>query len=206
MAAKIKADWERVAAHYRAGKRTLRDIGEEFGITEGAIRKRAKAEGWPRDISERIQAKADDMVRKSLVRKGAIGTTELEIEDANASIQADIRTQQMVRATDNRKVIEVMLDELKSQNASSEELAKLGDLMADPETRTDKLREMYHKIISFGGRVDSAKKLIESWVKATDSECKVYGIEGATKIDITHKDKELPDFIREIIFGHSKTE
>jgi predicted transcriptional regulator len=181
MAAKIKADWERVAAHYRAGKRTLRDIGEEFGITESAIRKRAKAEGWPRDLSERIKAKADDMVRKSLVRKGAIGTTELEIEDANAFIQADIRTQQMVRATDNRKTIESMLDELKAQNASSEELSKLGELMDDPEAKGNKLSEMYNKVISFGGRVDSAKKLIESWVKATDSECKAFGINDEEK-------------------------
>ena len=82
----------------------------------------------------------------------------------------------MTRATDGRKIIESMLDELKAQNAGIEELSKLGELMADPEARIDKLSEIYHKIISFGGRVDSAKKLIESWVKATDSERKVYGI------------------------------
>lgn len=203
MAAKIKADWEKVAAHYRAGKRTLRDIAEEFGITEGAIRKRAKAESWPRDISERIQAKADDIVRKSLVRKGTIGTTEREIEEANASTQADIRTQQMIRATDNRKAVEVMIDELKIQNANLEELSKLGELMTDPEARIDKLSEIYHKIISFGGRVDSAKKLIESWTKSTEIERKVYGIEDAQKVDITHKATVLPDFMKEMILGHT---
>jgi len=82
----------------------------------------------------------------------------------------------MDRSTNNRHVVEAMLDELKIQNASLEELSKLGELMADPEARVDKLSEIYHKIISFGGRVDSAKKLIESWTKAMESECRAYGI------------------------------
>jgi hypothetical protein len=45
---KPTTDWEKISGHYRAGTRSLRDIGKEYGVTEGAIRKRAKAEGWPR--------------------------------------------------------------------------------------------------------------------------------------------------------------
>jgi hypothetical protein len=41
-----------------------------------------------------------------------IGSAELEIEDANASTQAAVRTEQMVRATDNRKVVECLVYEL----------------------------------------------------------------------------------------------
>ena len=46
-----KVDWEGVEREYRTGTRSLRDIGAEFGCTEGAIRKKAKAEGWERDLS-----------------------------------------------------------------------------------------------------------------------------------------------------------
>jgi hypothetical protein len=85
-----QVDWEAVSREYRAGIRSLRNIGDEFGITEGAIRKRAKAEQWPRDLSEQIQAKAKDLVRKDLVRSGTIGTKERDVITNNAQAIAEI--------------------------------------------------------------------------------------------------------------------
>lgn len=41
-------DWEAIESAYRAGVLVLRDIGEQYGVTEGAIRKRAKKLGWVR--------------------------------------------------------------------------------------------------------------------------------------------------------------
>lgn len=38
-----KPDWEAIESAYRAGVLSLRDIGEKYGVTEGAIRKRAKS-------------------------------------------------------------------------------------------------------------------------------------------------------------------
>lgn len=40
--------WEEVKAVYCVGKRTLEDIGKEFGVSHVAISKRAKAEKWPK--------------------------------------------------------------------------------------------------------------------------------------------------------------
>lgn len=42
-------DWLAIEGDYRAGKRPLRAIAEDHGITEGAIRARAKKGGWARD-------------------------------------------------------------------------------------------------------------------------------------------------------------
>lgn len=41
-------DWERIEGDYRAGILSLREIAEAGGCTEGAIRKRAKRDGWDR--------------------------------------------------------------------------------------------------------------------------------------------------------------
>ena len=41
-------DWEAIESAYRAGVLSLRDIGDKYGVTEGAIRKRAKKFGWVR--------------------------------------------------------------------------------------------------------------------------------------------------------------
>ncbi len=57
-------DWEAIESAYRAGVLSLRDIGDKYGVTEGAIRKRAKSLiGYARPV--RRYAK---MVRK-VVRK-----------------------------------------------------------------------------------------------------------------------------------------
>ena len=205
-----QVDWEKIESVYRTGVKSLRDIAADHRVSHVAIDKRAKKFGWTKDLAEKIQAKADELVNKALVNK-SVNTDELvndrDIIAGVATTQADIRTQQMTRATDNRKTIESMLDELKIQNTTVEELSKLGEILADPETRVDKLSEIYHKVISFGGRVDSAKKLIESWVKATESECRVYGIEEKPKkIDINQKTQEIPEFIQELILGNIKTE
>jgi len=62
-------NWQQIELDYRAGIKTLRQIGGEQGVTEAAIRKRAKREDWTRDLSGRIAAKAEELVRKGEVRK-----------------------------------------------------------------------------------------------------------------------------------------
>ncbi|WP_454723693.1 hypothetical protein [Delftia acidovorans] len=56
--------WERIEPDYSAGIKSLRQIAAEQGISEEAIRKRAKLDDWSRDLLERIQDKAEQLVRK----------------------------------------------------------------------------------------------------------------------------------------------
>jgi hypothetical protein len=85
------ADWCSIELDYRAGIKTLRQIASAHGITEGAIRKRAKKEDWDRDLSQKIQSKADSLVRKELVRKEYNAYHEKDIVEENAEIVAAIR-------------------------------------------------------------------------------------------------------------------
>lgn len=57
-APKKSPDWDRIEVDYRAGMKTLREIADEHNITEGAIRKRAKRDGWERDLAAKVRAKA----------------------------------------------------------------------------------------------------------------------------------------------------
>lgn len=56
------ADWELIERHYRAGLLSLREIAKEGGVTEGAIRKRAKKDGWTRNLVRTVQHKVDRSV------------------------------------------------------------------------------------------------------------------------------------------------
>ncbi|MGO1147629.1 hypothetical protein [Klebsiella pneumoniae] len=49
-----KPDWEAIESAYRAGVLSLRDIGDKYGVTEGAIRKRAKKFDWVRKASTQV--------------------------------------------------------------------------------------------------------------------------------------------------------
>lgn len=51
-------DWDAVEREYRIGLRSLKDIGVEFGVSDAGIIKRAKRDGWVRDLSARIESKA----------------------------------------------------------------------------------------------------------------------------------------------------
>ncbi|HVJ31651.1 MAG TPA: hypothetical protein VND94_00935 [Terriglobia bacterium] len=48
MAKSKPVDWATIEAEYRAGKLSNRQIAKRFGVTEGAIRKRAKEKNWVR--------------------------------------------------------------------------------------------------------------------------------------------------------------
>ena len=58
--AKPAPDWEKIEADYRAGIKTLRQIAGEHGVSHVAINKRAKRDGWSRDLSAKIAAKAEN--------------------------------------------------------------------------------------------------------------------------------------------------
>lgn len=82
MAPKPKAvDWESIEREYRAGKISINAIAAQYGVTEGAIRKRAKKHGWTRDL----EAKVDSAILGYLIP--VIGTqdgTNREQEQARA--------------------------------------------------------------------------------------------------------------------------
>ena len=59
-----KPDWEAIESAYRAGVQSVREIAAQHGITHGAINKRAKRDGWERDLKAKIKAKADALVSK----------------------------------------------------------------------------------------------------------------------------------------------
>jgi hypothetical protein len=44
----ITPDWQAIEEAFRAGAQSLREIAGEHGVTEGAIRARAKKAGWVR--------------------------------------------------------------------------------------------------------------------------------------------------------------
>lgn len=172
-----KIDWEGISREYRAGIRSLRDIGNEYGVTEGAIRKRAKAEEWPRDLSEQIKAKAEDLVRKEAVRNGTIGTQERTVVATNAQMQADAILQSRKDIQRYMTLGDALITEVEAQTANPELFEQLGELLQSPDEKgMDKLNEIYRKVISTNGRVETFKKLAETYKTLIGLKRQAFGI------------------------------
>ena len=133
---KTAPDWERIEVDYRAGVLSLREIAAANGITHGAINKRAKRDGWCRDLKAKIQAKADELVSKQAVSTAvstAKAVSERQIIEANAERIAQVRGEHRGDIQRVRTLALTLLGELEGQSASLEDLANLGELLRNPD-------------------------------------------------------------------------
>ncbi|MCF5059081.1 hypothetical protein GIW54_09815 [Pseudomonas proteolytica] len=86
-------DWEAIERSYRAGMLSVRAVAENNDVSEGAVRKRAKKEGWIRDLAEQVKTAAREKLVRSSVR--TVGTqekvrTDAEIVDEASDVAASI--------------------------------------------------------------------------------------------------------------------
>ena len=177
-------DWERIELDYRAGAMSLREIAANHpGTNHVAIARRAKTEGWTRDLSERIKAKAEDLVTRAAVTADVTANravTEKQVVEANAQDQASVRLSHRKDIQRKRAIVASLMDEMEAQvgpeNAAL--LAGLGEVMRSPdENGQDKLNDLYRKIISLPERAKTAKTLAETLRIAVDMERTAFGMD-----------------------------
>ncbi|WP_336695933.1 hypothetical protein [Delftia acidovorans] len=181
---KKPADWERIELDYRAGIKTLRQIADENGITHGAINKRAKRDGWERDLSQKIQAKADALVSRAAVSSQVSADTKVReraVIDGNAQAVADVRLGHRKDARRVRQLTNRLMDELEQQTDPAT-LAKLQELAAavvapGEKPGRDRYGELLEAVISLPERSKTLKVLAESLRIVVDMERTAFGMD-----------------------------
>ena len=162
---RAEIDWEKIEPHWRAGIRTKLEISNEFGVSRAAMDKHFKKLGIERDLTAKIQAKAESLVAQAqvtkLVTQERLRVTETDVVDANAEVQADAQIKQRRNTSRAIEVVEKLFAGLEGQVDLRNDLESLGDLMRSSDD-TDRLNDIYRKVISFPSNVDSAKKLMEA--------------------------------------------
>ncbi|MGS3188750.1 hypothetical protein AB2888_10875 [Escherichia coli] len=176
-----KPDWEAIETAYRTGSQSVREIAAQFGISHAAISKRAKKESWDRDLQARIQAKADALVTKREVTKKVTtekAVTERQIVEANAEVIANVRMEHRSDIRRARTLTNSLLEELESECSDVDALNQLGELLRREDDKgTDKLNDLYHKIISLPGRVKAMKDLADSLKNLIALERQAYSLD-----------------------------
>lgn len=167
MAERKQLDWEKIELDYRAGVKSLREIGESYGCTEGAIRKRAKIEKWERDLSARIDAAVRNKLVREEVRKterDANQASEKEIIESNAQAILSIRLEHRSDISRAKGLVSKLFGEVEASSVVVEGQKPPAEILTLPQ-RVDCVRKL----------TDSAKTLIamerEAWgIKSDNGE------------------------------------
>lgn len=175
-------NWEQIELDYRAGIKTLRQIAADHGITDGAVRKRAKRDDWSRDLSKKIKAKSEELVRKELVRsevRTEKRISEKQTIDANAHLAASVHLAQRKDIKRSRSIAMRLFDELEHavgvENAAN--LEHLGELLRNEDDKgRDALNDIYVKIISLPNRVKAMKDLSDTLKTLVGLEREAFGL------------------------------
>ena len=140
---KSSFDWNRIELEYLAGEASVREIADRHEISEGAIRKRAKAEEWVRS------ARTVRTVRT--VRTEPVAVTASPVEPVPVPDAAVI-------AERGRGLVARMLDEL---DATTTHQGKLEEMIEDETSgdREARRRDGMLAAISLTGRAKTLKEL-----------------------------------------------
>lgn len=174
MSEEREINWAAIELEYRAGIATSRQLGERYGVSHTAINKRAKKEGWTRDLTERIRAKADEKVSSRAVSKDVAAATEAEFVDAVAEEQATIRLHHRAKLKRGGAVVDALLEELEVATLNREALeAAVASIGTDDPFAAEALA----RAISLPSRAKSCGTLIKAMVDVIGAERIAHGID-----------------------------
>lgn len=144
-----KTDWVAVEGDYRETRKSIREIGRSHGISEAAIRKRAKAEGWSRPDMKKVRTAH----REVRVASAALSTAPVGPDDI---------------LTRGREIVGRLMDELSTVTTSIGELEDM--IFAETEDdENDKRRDAMLKAVSLGSRAGVARNLATAFKTLQES-------------------------------------
>lgn len=156
-------DWERIKIDYRAGVKSVREIAAEHGVSHTAINKKAKAEGWERNLREAVRARAEALVSKALVSEEVSETTlatEKLVVEVEAQVQARIQIQHRTDIGRARKLVMQLFQECEVQAEHVPELEQIGEILRSGDE--GRMAEVFQRAISLPQRIKGVKDLSEA--------------------------------------------
>lgn len=159
MTEKQTPDWEAIERAFRAGVLSIRTIADRHGVSDTAIRKRAKAGGWERDLSEQVRKEVRNKLVRGEVREDQCANPE---DDAAIVEEAAAEGARVVRShrRDIRKaanLANLLMDDLLLAIKKREEI---GETIED-ETRDDSNGMRRASMLAAVGLPSNAKTLFQ---------------------------------------------
>jgi hypothetical protein len=194
MAAPKKIDYERIEPEWRAGIKSPAQLASEYtaetgvSVSHAAIIKHFKKLGVPRDLAAKVKAKAAAMVTESMVT-GKVSTVttkrDSEIVAEAALTVANIQVSHRSDISRSRRLAMALLEELELETGDIQLFRELGEILRSEDDKgSDRRNDLYNKVISSAGRIDSMKKLGETMKTLVGLEREAYGLVTAQEVNL----------------------
>jgi len=177
-------DWKAVELDFRAGVKSLEQIGKENGVAKSRISVVAKRDGWVRDLKNRIKAKADARVNEAAVNDPVNAKenklAERDIVDANAALQYKVRISHRADLGRLGKLKNKVIDHIETVIDNLDDLNQVIAMLRNPDdSGQDKANDQLRKAMSRSVVTDDLKKLVEIDEKLRKGEREAFGIDEA---------------------------
>lgn len=173
-APKAVVDWDALEPHYRAGQRSLKALGAEFGVSDAGIVKHARKNGWTRNLQAKIDAKTREKVSAAVVSaevsEGQKLTEQVRVE-VEAQVRARLELAQRSDSAELRTASMALVREIGSVAENATDLGKLAEIIESGDE--GKMRDAVQRVVSLPGRVKAFKDAADTAIKAVELERRV---------------------------------
>ncbi len=141
---KRNIDWEAIERDVRAGVLSIREIGRLNCVSDKAVRNKAKALGWERDLSARVAEK----VRSELVRIESASSPENEqriVEHAAATVVQVVR-EHRVRIKQGLALVELLIKQLMDVVGRREEFEMAIAIETAADRQSDRRNRLFKAV------------------------------------------------------------
>jgi len=154
----MSIDWEAIEREYRAGQLSVREIARQFGVSHVAIGKKAKANGWARDLAKDVRAE----VTNRLVTESVTDGNARAAIDAAASRVVELVRQHRGSLGRANRIVEKLLDELEEGTDKRGEIEDEVERVAAEEGFNAARRDAMRRAVSLPSRAMVARELSQT--------------------------------------------
>jgi hypothetical protein len=177
---KVDADWEAIETLYRCGVLSIREIAKTHGLSEGAVRKRAKRDGWDRDLTAKVNAKVRSELVRSEVRSQDAASERTMVEAAATQIITLVR-EHRVEIGRNRAMITTLIGQLEGAVEHRGLLEQIIDEVEDGHTGASaKRHEALMRAVALPVHASVLKSLADTLKTVIGLEREAFNVSAAT--------------------------
>ena len=176
---RVDIDWEAIEREYRAGIKSIRRIGKEFGLTHRSVGQRAAREGWERNLAEKIRQAAKNKLAAEVSKPVSAQipkSVEREIVQANAAIQVSIVREHRVDIQRARKRVQALFGDLERIVGDRDLLNSLAELIT-AEDKDNRRLQAFMRAIGINESASTLESLTRSLKHLIGMEREAFGVD-----------------------------
>lgn len=178
--ARGKTDWDAVERDYRTGKFTQRELADKYGVTHGAVGKRAREREWKKDLTAEIRQATNARLTEQLVAnevaKGIQQVANTVAAAAEVNTRVILSHRAGLQAITNVK--RTLLEQIEQAAHLLPDLEEVIEMVRKPDDNgMDRANDALRKALSRSALVDDLKKLADVDEKVRKGEREAFALD-----------------------------